>query len=128
MPDKDGTLPAEGMEIHNVIEDAVDQWIIDRYIAHGIPKSRSLQELADALGIQDRQLKRYYYGETEISADKLVTLCNHIKIYTPIKTIIQLIEPSCLDDPTPFRGDLPAGDRRPARQAGAYPPKTPQGG
>lgn len=101
MAEKEGTSGGESIEFHQVIEDAIDEWVLDRYITKQIPKSRSLNELAEVLDVQDRQLRRYYYGETPISADKLITLCNHIKIYTPIKHILQVMEPSCLDDPSP---------------------------
>ena len=64
---------------HEVIEEVIDTWMLEERLANQRDKGSLWVELGDALGVTDRQVKRYYTGETPLPIDKVIALCNHIK-------------------------------------------------
>ena len=94
----DWTFGMSNIEPHQVIEEAVDAWIFERRLTDRTDKQALWRELGEAVGVTDRQFKRYYTGDTPLPIDKVVPLCNHIKSSTLAIYLVESIAPPYIED------------------------------
>lgn len=88
-------VPIGKTSLQDVIEEETEKWMINRKVESGASRGRLWMELAQVLGVTDRQVKRYYLGDTPLPSDKILPLCNHINSIKPIRYLVMAIEPKC---------------------------------
>ena len=87
---------------HEIIEEVVDAWMLKRRLVDRKDKKALWSELGEALGVSDRQVKRYYTGDTPLPIDKIIPLCNHVKSTTLIIYLMEAVDPPQIEDMDPF--------------------------
>jgi hypothetical protein len=80
-------------DFQEVLEEEIDFWMATRRVQDGESKARLWLELGRILGITDRQVKRYYTGETTLPADKILPLCRHLGSIRLVKHLAQSLDP-----------------------------------
>lgn len=82
----------------------IDTWMLQRRLEDRTPKARLWQELSRVLGVTDRQVKRYYTGETPLPIDKIVPLCNLLQSTRLITYLLEATDPprGDISDPMDF--------------------------
>lgn len=88
-----GRTRAIRKDLQEVLEEEIDFWIATRRVQDGESKARLWLELGRILGVTDRQVKRYYTGETTLPADKILPLCRHIGSIRLVKHLAQSLDP-----------------------------------
>ena len=84
-------------EPYEIIEEVIDDWMLSQRLADRRDKGALWAELGEALGVTDRQVKRYYTGDTPLPADKIIPLCNHIKNPTLAIYFVESLEPLSIE-------------------------------
>lgn len=83
---------------HEIIEDVIDSWMLERRLADRKDKRSLWAELADALGVSDRQVKRYFTGDTPLPIDKIIPFCNHVKSTALTTYLVECVDPPQIQD------------------------------
>jgi len=62
-----------------ILQEEIHTWIFIQRRERRITMQQAWQELSDALGVSDRQVQRYFTGDTPIPSDRIIPFCKLIK-------------------------------------------------
>jgi len=82
-----------------ILQEEIHTWIYIQRRDRGLTMHRAWSELAEVLGVTQRQVQRYFTGDTPIPSDRIVPLCRFIGSSRLVHHLAFELNIECCDSP-----------------------------